>query len=110
MITLNGKKFAKNDKEFTASLFDSNGTCVGYYKRYARQIKLYNMQRVLIGVVNKYGVLCHAQVIDGKAWYSHCSIKEIEANKEYPLIKQRSDIDKIAIRKEYRNELEYWFK
>ncbi|NBW14805.1 MAG: hypothetical protein EBR82_43080 [Caulobacteraceae bacterium] len=83
MITLNGKKFAKNDAEFTASLFDAGGTCVGYYKRNKKSVTLMNMQREKIGVINSAGVLCCATNINGKTWYSHADIKEIGAYASY---------------------------
>ena len=47
MITINGIKFAKNGKEFVNSLFESDGTCCGYYKRMERGVGLYDMQRNL---------------------------------------------------------------
>jgi len=83
MITLNGKKFAKNDAEFTASLFSAGGTCAGYYKRNKRSVTLMNMQRKKIGVINSHGVLCCATNINGKTWYSHADIKEIGAYPSY---------------------------
>ena len=47
MLIFNGRKFAKNDKEFVASLFDAGGTCQGYYKRVKAGVKLYDHQRAL---------------------------------------------------------------
>ena len=32
MIEINDKKYAKNEKEFSQSLFNKGGTCDGYYK------------------------------------------------------------------------------
>ena len=40
MITLNGKKFAANDEQFTESLFDQTGTCVGFYKKNKKLLNL----------------------------------------------------------------------
>ncbi len=45
MFVFNGKKYAKNDDEFTSSLFDAGGTCSGFYKRTKNGIRLFNMQR-----------------------------------------------------------------
>ena len=71
MITLNGKKFAKNEQEFTDSLFSKGGTCSGYYKVYKTKINLYDHNMNLIGVIaNK--VLAKATKQDnGKYWYSY---------------------------------------
>jgi hypothetical protein len=33
MITLYGKKYAKNEKEFTETLFQKDGTANGFYKK-----------------------------------------------------------------------------
>ena len=57
MIIFNGNKFAKNDKELTDSLFDSNGTCIGFYKKTKRGIQLMNMQKELMAFIvdNGYG-------------------------------------------------------
>ena len=49
MLTLNGRKFARTDAEFTDSLFTPGGTCAGFYKRTARGVYLYDMQRALVG-------------------------------------------------------------
>ena len=49
MFILNGKKFAKNDKEFTNSLFEAGGTCVGYYKKTSSGVVLMDMQKTVIG-------------------------------------------------------------
>jgi hypothetical protein len=53
MIVLNNEKFAENEKEFTDSLFVSGGTCVGYAKGLKRQIKLYDAQKNLIGIMKE---------------------------------------------------------
>ena len=57
MITLNGKKFAANKEEFASSLFESGGTCRGYYKAQVASIALFDPQMVKIGIINKCGVL-----------------------------------------------------
>jgi len=55
MIILNGKKFAKNDTEFVDSLFQTGGTCDGFYKANKKSIHLMNMQGERIATINKYG-------------------------------------------------------
>lgn len=53
MITFNGKKFAKTDKEFAASLFDKDGTAYGYYKATKAGVLLMNAQRVPVAFLRK---------------------------------------------------------
>ena len=78
MITLNGKLFAANENEFVDSIFNPNGSCVGYYKRNKTSVTLYNMQKEKIAVINKHAVLCNAQKLDsGKWWYSLADVAEV---------------------------------
>lgn len=103
MITLNGKEFAECKKAITK-------TCVGYFKKYSRQIKIFNRYDKLIGVINKFGVLCCATKLDnGKYYYSFATINEIG---EYQNYSQRfDDINKLAVKSKFvNNEREYWFK
>ena len=84
MLTLNGKKFARTDSEFTESLFDPSGTCVGYFRPRGHLIELQNMQRERIGVINAHGVLCRAtRLEDGRFWYSYGDISEIGRYESY---------------------------
>ena len=75
MITLNGKQFARNDKEMANSLFNKGGTCVGYYRPNKTSITLLNLQKEKIGVINKYAVLCCYSQTTRR--YSYADIKEI---------------------------------
>jgi len=102
MIILNNKKFAENETEFTESLFNrsiglpwAGGTCAGYAKRLKRRIKLYNIQKELIGTINKYGVLCCATKIDGSYWYSYADINIIGAWDSY--LNQYETINSLAV-------------
>lgn len=90
MIILNGKAFAESDKEFTESLFNpiNGNTCVGYAKRLKRQVKLFDHQNNLIGVINKYGVLACANKVDIGYSYSYADIPQIGA---YKSVKDRYD-------------------
>jgi len=81
MITLNNKKFAANEKEFTNSLFQSGGTCVGYYKAYKNVINLLDHNKVKVGIINKYGVLGKASQLDSGGW--HYSYSDIPLIGEY---------------------------
>ena len=75
MIVLNSVKFAENESEMIDSLFSSGGTCSGYAKRLKHQIKLFNIQKELIGTINQNGCLCKATLLDnGKYWYSFADI------------------------------------
>ena len=45
MLSINGRKFAKNNQEFIGSLFEAGRTCFGYYKKKPNNtIVLYDMQ------------------------------------------------------------------
>jgi len=94
MITLNGKMFAKNDKEFTDSLFQEKGTCVGKYKVLKNKVNLYDIQNNIIGVVTKTGVLAKATKATNKRyWYSYSAVDLIG---EYASIgKQDEDIRQV---------------
>lgn len=83
MIILNGKKFAESEKEFTGTLFEPDGTAVGYAKRHKFSITLYNHKRKRIGGINRHKVLFKETEIDGKAWYSYADIPEIGAYESY---------------------------
>jgi hypothetical protein len=44
MLTLYGKKYAKNEKEFTGTLFEKDGTANGFYRVLKAGIYLSDMQ------------------------------------------------------------------
>lgn len=94
MIILNDNKFAENEGEFQNSLFSIKGTCSGYAKRLKRRIKLFNHRKELIGIINRYGVICHASVTPKGYWYTHATIQEVG---EYESYAQKSrDIESLA--------------
>jgi len=95
MIILNGKKFAESEDEFTSSLFESGGTCVGYARKNKCSVTLYNMQHEKIGVINKHGCLCKATKKDcGRWWYSFATIEEVG---EYTSYMQAQDDTAAAL-------------
>ena len=51
MITFNGNKFAKTKSEFTNSLFESDGTCFGYYRKVNGGIKLLDHNKELFAFI-----------------------------------------------------------
>ena len=66
MLIFNGKKYAKNDKEFTDSVF-TNQTCVGYYKKQRNGTQIFDMQRQLIAYIvanDKQGYFVVSATID----------------------------------------------
>jgi len=93
MLLLNGNKFALNDKEFNDTLFQVGGTAVGYYRPLKSQIKLFNIQKKLIGTITENRVLAKAtfQEDTQKYWYSYGTIKEVGEYDSY--IKQVDDIE-----------------
>lgn len=97
MITLNGKKFAKNDEEFTNSLFERGGTCVGFYRVNKRSISLLDTNKNKIGVINRHGVLGSARKLDiGKYWYSYATIDIIGEYSSY--MQEREEVSEIMKR------------
>ena len=69
MISLFGKKFAKNDREALESLFDSTGTVSGFYKVSKRKILIMNLQNEPIAFINQHKLLGNAFIHDGKTYY-----------------------------------------
>jgi len=109
MITLNNKKFYESNDEYLESLFVAGGTPVGYAVRNKRSIKLYNndsKSKVLIGCVNRYGVLCRADINEeGKPWYSYGTIDCIGEYKSH--MEYREEAVSYAIKAQNG---QYWFK
>jgi hypothetical protein len=74
MLLFNGKKYAKNDAEFTDSLFTEQ-TCTGYYKKMRNGIKLFNIQNELIAfIVNNTAqgfFVVSASTFENKPYYSY---------------------------------------
>ena len=72
MLHFNGIKFARNDKEMTDSLFQSDGTCCGYYKRHKDGFKLFKQNGELFAFVDPIkSILVSASTKAGKSWYSY---------------------------------------
>ena len=76
MLIINGLKYAKTDKEFTESLFQSDGTCSGFYKfsEAKGQIRLYDQHKKIFSLLIcnwKQGIFAVSATIneDGKEYY-----------------------------------------
>lgn len=82
MIILNGKKFAKNEKQAIESLFENDGTFVGYYKVFKKSIGLYDLQKNKIGVIAN-NVLGSCTKQNRKYWYSYATIKQVGEYKSF---------------------------
>lgn len=84
MIELNGKRFARDEAEMVESLFHAGGTCSGTYTRAGGEVRLFNPQGELIGVINRHGVLCCAtRLDDGRIWFNLATIRLIGAWDSY---------------------------
>ena len=94
MITLNNKKLAKNNKEFTNSLFSSKGTCIGYYKVNKKSVSIMNMQKEKVGVVTNNVMAKATKQTNGKYWYSYGDIDIIG---EYPKYSKKNDDIKMVM-------------
>lgn len=96
MIILNKIKFAESEKEMVDSIFHSDGTCCGYAKRLKHKIKLFNLQKELIAVINQHGVLLKAKLLeDGKVWYGYADVPMLG---DYDQSLQFKDIEKLHIK------------
>jgi len=82
MLIINGKQYAANDKEFTASLFNSGGTAYGFYKKRANGVLLMDMQKNPFAfVVNnrhneQFFVSCGTH--EGRIFYMHSTTAQAE--------------------------------
>ena len=79
MITYNGKKYAKNDREAVESLFDRTGTVNGFYKRTASGLVLSDLQgteRVFVRHSDGLTVTCHRYNGRLRYMYGLCSSDE----------------------------------
>lgn len=82
MLTLNGRTFARNNAEFTASLFSPGGTCTGFYRRTPKGAYLYNMQRTLVGFLKCgdqfTGMVSAHKCDDGRTRYMYAADSALE--------------------------------
>lgn len=73
MLEINGKKYAKNDSEFIDSLFQTGGTCYGFYRKVRGGVKLMDHQKnIFVFIVNnKYNeqFFVSASALNGKTYY-----------------------------------------
>lgn len=84
MLTINGKQYAANDKEFTASLFNAGGTAYGYYKVKKNGILLMDMQKNPFAFVvnnkhNEQFFVSARKHEDGKIHYMYSTTAKDEA-------------------------------
>ena len=47
-----GRKFANSEDEFINSLFQTGGTCVGYYKKAGNKLYLFDIKRRRVEVID----------------------------------------------------------
>ena len=104
MLILNGKKLAVNENEMIESLFESGGTCVGYYKVNKKTISILNLQKEKIGIITHRGVMGKAtKQENGGYWYSYGmpeNIGEYDSYMQYVEEVERAlKINNIAIKR-----------
>ena len=105
MIILNKVKFAENESELLDSLFSSDGTCSGYAERLKHKIKLFDLQKNLVGVINEHGVLCKARLLEnGKYWYS---LADISLLGEYDYTLQFDEIYNLHVKTDIDGKRHY---
>ena len=82
MLTINGKKYAKNESEFVSSLFDKTGTCSGFYKKSKGKILLSDMQGNVFAAIicndNFKGVVNARKSESGAIFYQYAASEHIE--------------------------------
>lgn len=90
MLVLNGKKFARNDKEFISSLFEGKSTCVGYYKVNKRSISLMDQHKNKIGAIANRVLATATKLDNNKYWYSYATPALVGKYESYA--KEQADI------------------
>lgn len=76
MLRINGKKYAKNNREALSTLFESDGTFCGFYRVTKNSVMLYDMQQKLFAAVvcNKSGfrgVVNAGKASNGRVFYQY---------------------------------------
>ena len=71
MIKIFGKKFAGSNREAVLSLFQEDGTVTGFYRRYRRTIRFFDLNLNPIAFCNHHGVVGNAYRLerDGKTYF-----------------------------------------
>ncbi len=94
MLILNGKKFADGKRAVVDTLFQTGGTAVGWYKRNANGVMLYNLKGERIGGINAHGVLYRSTKVDGRYWHQCAAPHEVG---EYSSYRQGVDEARAAV-------------
>lgn len=98
MLTLNGKRFTSGKRAVVDTLFQDGGTAVGWYKRNANGVLLYNLKGERIGGINAHGVLYRSTKIDGRYWHQPAEPSEVG---QYASYRQRVEESHAAVGKTY---------
>lgn len=71
MIKIFGKKFAGSNREAVSSLFQEDGTVVGFYRKYRRSIRFFDLNLRPIAFCNHHGVVGNAYRLkpDGETYF-----------------------------------------
>jgi len=71
MIKIFGKKFAGSNREAVSSLFEEDGTVIGFYRRYKRSIRFFDLNLRPIAFCNHHGVVGNAYRLerDGRTYF-----------------------------------------
>lgn len=71
MIKIFGKKFAGSNREAVLSLFQEDGTVVGFYRKYRRSIRFFDLNLRPIAFCNHHGVVGNAYRLkpDGETYF-----------------------------------------
>ena len=71
MIKIFGKKFAGSNREAVSSLFQEDGTVIGFYRKYRRSIRFFDLNLNPIAFCNHRGVVGNAYRLerDGETYF-----------------------------------------
>jgi hypothetical protein len=84
MLTLFGRKYAKNDKEMVSTLFDASGTANGFYKVTTKGIYFSKVNGDLVAFIRKDGLGPVSVQRQGKGFFysfALCSVEDGWINK-----------------------------
>jgi hypothetical protein len=80
-ITINSKKYAKNNNNFVNTLFEKDGTAFGYYKKRKNSVLFYTMGMELFAacvVTPKFKGFVNARELNGKEFFQHSYSEKVK--------------------------------
>lgn len=100
MIKIFGKKFAGSNREAVSSLFQEDGTVIGFYRRHKRSIRFFDLNLNPIAFCNRHGVLGNAYRLerDGKTYFQAAlPSSHVLYSEEIGLLAEVEEVESLAI-------------